>query len=179
MRTVPYIRSLNHIKITFLDIKPNMIKVDAILLHLAKTCRYHAMIDGWYSNAEHSILCSDHGETLEHKRALLVHDFGEHITADVAGPVKVCCLDYNLLCKSVQNVMDKHFLGYVNDLYALKQIDMRVTASEQKLLRGSPDEDLDAEPYIPQPFYKWEWREAYEVMKIKFAMLFPEYHDAE
>ncbi len=179
MRTIPYIRSMNGIKITFLDIQPNQIRIRPILLHLAKTCRYHGMLDGWYSNAEHSMLCSHFaGDNVFTQRAALIHDFGEHITADVAGPVKKLCPDYTKLCDDVQAKMNFHFLGYDYLQPIIKEIDKRLTASEQRDLRGSPPEDWDAEPYEEVPFKMWDWREAYHHITVRFIALFPEYKDA-
>lgn len=174
-----YIRSLDGVKITFLNIQPNMIRVRAILLHLAKTCRYHGMVDGWYSNAEHSILCMEQmAPDRELMRAALIHDFGEYITADVAGPVKKLCPDYDKLCNHVQRVMNKHFLGYEELPPQIKEVDKRLTATEQRDLRHSPEEDWDAEPYEHILFEQWEWRVAHHRIQHYFNQLFPGYRDA-
>lgn len=179
MRTgEPYIRSLNGVKIEFFNIQPKMIKVEAIFLHLAKTCRYHGMLDGWYSNAEHSILASMRTDNKFLKRECLIHDFGEHITADVAGPLKKQCPDYDKLCEHVQMVMNFHFLGYHTLNPEVKEIDLRLTATEQRDLRKSPSEDWDALPYDDITFWKHEWRDAYKCVKTLFCQLFPEYRDA-
>jgi len=170
---------LNGVKITFKDIQPNMIKIEAILLHLAKTCRYHGLLEGWYSNAEHSYLAAFFaGNDLTLKRECLIHDFGEHITADVAGPVKKACPDYDFFCNGVQEVMNLHFLGHYRLQPRVKHIDLRLTATEQLLLRNSPPEDFDAEPYPYLEFHQWEWREAYTHLKGLFYQLFPEYKDS-
>lgn len=175
----PYIRSLNQVKITFLDLKREMIRVEAIFLHLAKTCRYNGLVEGWYSNAEHSILCCDKATTHLGKQAALIHDFGEMITGDVPGPVKVQCPDYRKLADEIQDFMYFHFLGSSIVPDEVKIIDKRVCATEQKMLRGAPEEDFNGHvPYDDIKFECHEWREAYWAIKLRFHTLFPEYKDA-
>lgn len=179
MRWPPYIRSLNGMKITFLDLKREQIQVNTILLHLAKACRYNGMVDGWYSNAEHSYLASYRGSNRFTERALLVHDFGEFITNDVPGPVKTQCPDYAKLCKEVQDFMYFHFLGTSIIPDEVKQVDLRLYATEQYKLRTSEPEDYEGiKPYDDVLFRKWEWREAHTKIKARFHQLFPEYQDA-
>lgn len=173
-----YIRSMNNVKVEFLDIKPNMIRIDSILLHLAKTCRYHGMVSGWYSNAEHSILCSLKGTDDYIKKAALIHDFGEYITGDVASPVKKLCPDYDKMCEEVQSKINYHFLGCYNLPSEVKSIDSMMTATEQRFLRNAPVEDLDAEPFFDVAFTQWDWRDAYIEITHYFRKLFPDYHDA-
>lgn len=176
---IPYIRSHNNVKIEFLNLTPQMIKIDSILLHLAKACRYNGMLDGWYSNAEHSILCALQAEREVVKKYALIHDFGESITNDVPGPVKRQCSDYTKLCDEVQDYMYFHFMGSSIVPPEVKEIDNRMYATEQHYLRKAPDEDLNGlKPYDNVKFYQWEWREAYKCIKLYFHTLFPEYRDA-
>lgn len=175
----PYIRGLNQVKIEFLHLKPSMIRVESIFLHLAKTCRYNGLVEGWYSNAEHSILCFEKATTSLGRKACLIHDFGEMITGDVPGPVKVQCPDYQKLADDIQDFMYWHFLGSSIVPDEVKIIDKRVCATEQQTLRGSPLEDLNGhEPYGDIQFHGYEWREAYWQIKNHFRTLFPEYQDS-
>ncbi len=172
-----YIRGYGGVKITFLDLQPNQIRVNDIFLHLAKTCRFHGLLDGWYSNAEHSVLGTQKASTNRIAREFLIHDFGEMITNDVAGPVKTACPDYDALCKYTQGYMNQHFLGYTNIGPEVKEIDVRICATEMRDIRNQPDEDLEGEPYENHRFWMYEWRDAYQVLKDRFAELFPEYKD--
>lgn len=173
-----YIRGYNGIKITFRDLKPNMIRVNDCILHAAKTCRFHGLLDGWYSNAEHAIHCAQKASSRRAARACLVHDFAEMITNDVAGPVKSACPDYNTLCDYTQTFVNFHFLGVLLDKVEMKDIDRRMCATEMKYLRKQPDEDLEGIPFENHTFWKLEWKEAYTEMQRMFTQLFPEYRDA-
>lgn len=187
-RPIDYIRSLEGVKITFLDIKPHMIRAGHAMMHLAKTCRYHGLLDGWYSNAEHSVLCSYMSDDPFVQKACLIHDFGEYITADVAGPVKRMCPDYDTLCERVQTTINLHFLGVGVLPSDVKRIDKMMCATEQKYLRQAPQEDLEAEPFqrVWHPkerdlnsvyFYEYEWRGAVDQLRSRFNVLFPDYKD--
>lgn len=178
--TKTYIRSLNGVKITFRDIKPQQIRIDSILLHLAKSCRYNGMVDGFYSNAEHSILCSERAINRTTAQFALIHDFGEHITNDVPAPVKRACPDYKALCEAVQASMYLHFMGTSYAPPEVKIIDSRMSASEMLYLRHNDKEDLEDEPYPVHyiHFNLWEWRDAYCAIKCRFHELFPDYKDA-
>jgi hypothetical protein len=179
MRWPPYIRSYNNMKVTFLDLKHEQIQVESIFLHLAKACRYNGMVDGWYSNAEHSMLGAARAPSTRLSKWFLIHDFGEYITNDVPGPVKTQCPDYKFLCNQVQDFMYSHFMGTSAVPAEVKDIDLRMYATEQHFLRKAPDEDLNGiVPYEGMKFHQWEWREAYAELKKYFYLLFPEYKDA-
>src|SRR4051812_40523270 len=90
----PYLRTHNGNKITFLDLRPEMLKAREMAWHLARTCRYNAFMGAWYSNAEHSILGMQFCQSWLGKKQYLVHDCGEIITGDVASMVKARCPDY-------------------------------------------------------------------------------------
>lgn len=180
MRWPPYIRSHDNVKTTFLDLKHEQIRVEAAFISLAKTCRYNGLLDGWYSNAEHSLLCCELAPTIRIARYCLIHDFGEYITGDMPGPIKTQCPDYKALCEQVQNFMYWHFLGTsANIPEEVDIIDKRLYATEQKYLRNAPDEDLNGlEPYSHVIFHQYERQEAYERLKAQFEALFPDYKDA-
>ncbi len=178
MRWPPYIRGLDNVKVTFLELKRNQIRLEACLLHAAKTCRYNGLLQNWYSNAEHAYLCSYRGSTRFAEKALLIHDFGECITNDVPGPLKTQCPDYKKLCDQVQDFMYFHFLGTSDVPDEVKEVDMRMYATEATKLRNAPPEDyVGIMPYDDVLFHKWEWRAAYVKLSARFRQLFPEYED--
>lgn len=175
----PFIRLSDHTKIHFLE-RNIPIRIEPIARSLAKTCRYLGHIDGWYSNAEHNILVADRIQNKKVARYALIHDFAEYVFGDMASPVKALCPDYKKLIDNFQQVLEIHFCGEPASIEiknAVKIVDQRIGASEQKYLRKHLDEWLEAEPYHPIYFYRWEWSKAYFIFQDYFRRLFPEYRE--
>jgi hypothetical protein len=71
------------------DPKPDQFTMQDIASGLSKICRFGGQLDQWYSVAEHSIHCSNHGRSFEIKKALLLHDASEAFIGDVVKPLKI------------------------------------------------------------------------------------------
>ena len=173
----PFIRLIDHTKIHFLK-KHLPIHVDPIILSLSKTCRYLGHVDGWYSNAEHSMLVANCFQNDNVARFALIHDFAEYVFGDMPSPVKALCPEYKRLIDNFQQVLEIHFCGEpasttIKD--AIKYVDRRIGATEQKYLRRHLDEWLEVEPYNHVYFYRWTWELAFYNFKQYFKKLFPEY----
>lgn len=171
----PYIRTHNGNKVTFLDLRPEMLKAHEMAWHLARTCRYNAMLGHWYSNAEHSILGMQFCESYLGKKQFLVHDCGEMVTGDVPSMVKALCPDYKALCDDVQGNVNLLLFSQRDFLPEVKIADQLVTAAEQKHMRGQPDEDIFCEPPARFKFHCWPWEIAMVKWMDAFTYFYPEW----
>lgn len=171
----PYIRTQYGLKITFLDLRPGMVRGQDMAWHLARTCRYAGLTRQWYSNAEHCILGMKLCKTHEAKRQFLVHDVGEMVTGDVPSPFKRICPEYKAFCERVQSNFNKMLFGEHDFHPEVDIADKLITATEMKHLRGQPDEDLFVEPLKFFPFQCWPWRTAMTEWLHIFRMYYPEY----
>lgn len=177
-RKEPYIRLRNLNVVHFLNPKADEIKIDDIAWHLARTCRFNAALNQWYSNAEHSVLGSWKASNTAVTRAFLIHDAAEYVFGDIASPVGSVCPEYKAKCETFQNWLYIHFLGKMPTyevLKEVKEIDTRICASEMKYIRRQSDEDLCVEPYDDIQFYYWDWKLAYNRYTTCFRYHFPEY----
>ena len=175
----PYVSMRKRNRVHFLNPKASEIKIDDVAWHLARSCRFTCHVNGWYSTAEHCILGARKAKNQQLAREFLVHDAGEFVFGDVSSPVKRLCPDYKLMSDRFQDFTFRHFLGYIPEETALKEIDSRLCATEMRHLRGSPDESLEAEPYDDVEFFCWPWEQAYIRFLDMFQWLFPEYKDVE
>lgn len=171
----PYLRTHNGNKISVLDLRPEMLKAHEMAWHLARTCRYNALLGCWYSNAEHSIMGMRYCPSYDGKRQFLVHDCGEIITGDVASMVKNICPDYKKLCNEIQGKVNFFLFGQYDALPEVKEADDTVTAAEQKYLRQQPNEDIFVEPGPPIKFHCWEWQIAMVKWMDAFTFFYPEW----
>lgn len=171
----PYLRTHNLNKISVLNLRPEMLKAHEMAWHLARTCRYNALLGCWYSNAEHSVVGMQFCETWDGKRQYLVHDCGEIITGDVASMVKAICPDYKALCEKVQGDVNFHLFGSRESVPEVKYADDLVTAAEQKYMRGQPDEDIFVEPPPFMKFECWSWEVAMVKWMDAFRIYYPEW----
>lgn len=170
-----YIKTHNGTKIPVHGIRPEMLRRHEIAWHLGRTCRYNGLTHLWYSNAEHSLLGMQLASSHEVKRQFLVHDAGEMITGDVPYPVKALCPDYKKICDEVQAQVNFWLFGSTEFLPEVKEIDFLITATEQRLLRNQPDEDLMLEP-IPNFYFPcWPWEVAIVKWMEAFVTYFPEW----
>jgi hypothetical protein len=161
--------------IHFLNPKPGEIKIHDIAWHLARTCRFNAAMNVWYSNAEHSILGSRLAPSVKEAREFLLHDAAEYVFGDIASPVKKLLPDYNKLINEFENKIYLFFLGYIPDGKAIKVIDSRICATEMKYLRNNEAECLESVPYDNLHFYCWTPEKAFIKYMESFQWLFPEY----
>jgi hypothetical protein len=167
-----YIKTHHNLAITVRDIRREMLRPHDIAWHLSRTCRYNALMGMWYSNAEHSVLGLKLIDDWEGKRQFLMHDAGEMITGDVPYPVKALCPDYKKICDEVQAQVNQIFFGTPDFLPCVKEADYLITATEQRELRGQPDEDLMVEPLHGFKFECWPW----EVAMVKWMDAFIKYY---
>lgn len=171
----PFIRTHGGHKITFLDLRPGMVRATDLAWHLGRTCRFTGMMRQWYSNAEHCVLgmrlCKSH----EAKKQFLVHDVGEMVTGDVPSPFKRLCPDYKEYCALVQANFNEQLFGQREFHPEVDIADKLITATEQKVLRGQPDEDIFVEPLKFFVFQCWPWRTAVNEWLHTFRLYYPEF----
>lgn len=175
----PYVSMRNRNKVHFLNPTLAEIKIDDVAWHLARQCRFTCHVKNWYSTAEHSILGARQAKNTQIAREFLVHDAGEFVFGDLSSPIKRLCPDYKEMSDRFQDFCFRAFLGYIPEEGPLKEIDSRLCATEMRVLRGSPDESLEAEPYTDVHFYNWRWQDAHVRFLDMFTHLFPEYKDVE
>lgn len=171
----PFIRTQHGLKITFLDLRPGMIRAHDLAWHLARTCRYTAMTHQWYSNAEHCLLGMQLCESHEAKKQFLVHDCGEMVTGDVPSPFKRLCPGYKEMCHQVQSNFNQVLFGERDFHPEVDVADKLITATEQQLLRGQPDEDCFVKPLTNFQFPCWNWEYAMVKWMDMFKAYYPEY----
>lgn len=84
--TIPIGRRL----VKLCDPQPEDIDFRWFIEALAKQCRYNGMCSGFYSVAEHLVVCSQYAARIapEHRKASLLHDFQEAAIGDMIRPVK-------------------------------------------------------------------------------------------
>jgi hypothetical protein len=133
------------------------------------------MTHQWYSNAEHSVMGAELCTSHEAKRHFLIHDVGEMVTGDVPYPFKRLCPDYKKLCDLVQENMNEVLCGSRQLHEEVKEIDYILTASEQRDLRGQPDDQLFVKPRSWLKFHCWTWEYAMVKWIEAFKMYYPEY----
>lgn len=74
--------------------KDEDIIVNDIAHALSNLCRYGGHTPEFYSVAQHSVLCSLRGETLEEQLELLMHDASEAYLIDLPKPIKLLMPEY-------------------------------------------------------------------------------------
>lgn len=169
-----YVKLRRNNRIDFLNPTADQVDIDDIAYHLARTCRYNGHMHEWYSNAEHSLLGSRLAKTPLVAKYFLLHDAAEYVFGDLASPVAAKFNDYRVLRDNFQGFIWRLFIGSDEPPKEVKEIDLRLTASEMFYLRGNDVEDLTAEPYPvgTVKFHCWNWSVAYAAFMSEFHNLF-------
>jgi 5'-deoxynucleotidase YfbR-like HD superfamily hydrolase len=160
-------------RVDFLKPEVRQIFTDDIANGLAKSCRFQGAIEGWYSTAEHCMLGMKKASSKKIALQYLIHDASEYIFSDVSGPIKCLLPDYKKIEGDFQRFINKMYVGVEELDPEVKEIDIRMCATEQAYLRDAPIEDYHAEPYPDIQFKRWEWRNAYWIYREFLERQFP------
>ncbi len=175
----PYVTVRSGAMIEFMNPKPEQIKIEDIAWHLARTCRYNGHMDVWYSNAEHSVMGTKLTNDRELAREFLLHDAAEFVFGDMASPVKRLVPQYSQMIDKFQAFINMMFFGRREFDPRLKDLDIRLTATEQKYLRKDQCQDWENHPFHLNrtEFLCYDWETAYNVYLDYFRNLYPERRD--
>ncbi len=186
-----YTRPRSLTKVHFKNPRRCEILIADVAYHLARDGRYNNSIAPHYSVAEHSVLMAhyfllqynelDEKERNELARQALMHDAGEYLFGDVPAPIKVMLPDYKIWEDMFDRFVWTHFgLPEILDP-RVKELDMMMCSTEQKVLRGH-----DPDTYLETPtleeivgFQLWDWKQAESEFLLMFHRLFPDYKDIE
>ncbi len=112
------------------------IRIEDIANGLAMECRYAGQCKEFYSVAEHSVLLSLQGQTLEEQKILLLHDATEAYLSDVPRGLKMTTMydEYREVEENLYEVIMIYFdLPRVFPQH-LKDLDNRITLNEFDVL---------------------------------------------
>lgn len=161
----PYVRvgrNCDHL-VEFLVPKRRQIWTEDIALGLAKSCRFQGAIKGWYSTAEHCVIGAKLARTKALRREFLIHDASEYIFSDLSGPIKALLPDYKKMEGNFQEFLNEMYLGYPVLDPRTKELDKRMCATEQFVMRSAPIVDLDGYmPFNGVKFHRWNYEQAFE-----------------
>lgn len=124
-----------------LDPKPEDVHISDIAASLARQCRYagHLKRGIWhYSVAQHSVLCSLHGDP-EHALDRLLHDASEAYCVDVPRPLKGDLVGYREIeDKNMRVIAERYGIAFPlgGDVH---EIDNRILADERRCLIAPND----------------------------------------
>jgi hypothetical protein len=107
------IRTNSGIYINIFEPVATMICIEDIAHALASLPRFGGHLNKHYSVAQHSVLCSMMAETIEDKKAALLHDASEAYMLDIPTPIKAKLPDYKFyeenLMRFIAGVFDFEF----------------------------------------------------------------------
>lgn len=124
-----------------LDPKPDQIALGDIAYALARVCRFAGHTEGFYSVAEHSVLCAMQaradGLSIDAQQAILMHDATEAYIGDITRPLKRLLPGYVEIESRIQRVIGEKFkLRFSANRTAIKKIDNEILAAEMRLICG-------------------------------------------
>lgn len=172
----PYVRvgrNCDHL-VEFFNPKKQQIFTEDIALGLAKSCRFQGHIRGWYSTAEHCIIGARLAKNEKLAKEFAIHDASEYIFSDLSGPIKQMLPDYKRMEGRFQSFINEMYLGYPELSPETKELDKRLCATEQYMMRAAPIPDLDGYmPYNGVKFERWSYEVAFEMYHELLTDLFP------
>lgn len=174
IRTTTAIQTYSGAMFDFLDPDPDTIIIEDIAHSLSLTNRFGGHTKKAYSVAQHCVLCSQMAPVGLRFQALM-HDAQEAYVGDVATPLKQLLPDYRALEDRVEEVIrDKFGLPREFDP-RVKEVDIRMLATEAKHLGFHWWNDLPGIPYPSDQlgFTVWESQHAYSRFMDKFTILGP------
>lgn len=116
----------------------SIITIDDIAAGLSKICRFTGQCNGFYSVAEHSVLCS-YMVPAEDAFAALMHDAAEAVMGDVSRPLKSLLPDYKRIEKRCEAAILSRFGLSATMPASVKTADMQMLAIEQRQAMGNAD----------------------------------------
>jgi uncharacterized protein len=166
-------RKCDH-RVDFLNPKRHQIFTEDIALGLAKSCRFQGAIRGWYSTAEHCVIGTRLAKDAKLAKEFAIHDASEYVFSDVSGPIKAMLPDYKKMEGDFQRFINEMYLGYPELSPETKELDKRLCATEQYVMRAAPIPDLDGYmPYNGVKFKRWSYEVAFEEYRDLLIALFP------
>lgn len=172
----PYVRvgrNCDH-QVEFTDPKIRQIWSEDIALGLAKSCRFQGHIRGWYSTAEHCFIGARLAKNAKLAKEFAIHDASEYVFSDLSAPIKALLPDYKRMEGDFQRFINVMYLGYPELSPETKELDKRLCATEQFVMRAAPITDLDGYmPYNGVRFKRWNHVIAFEMYHELLLDLFP------
>lgn len=128
-----------------------------------------------YTVAQHCVEASY--KAPGHEFPILMHEAGEGVCLDMSSPLKSLCPDYKAVEKRCEAAMHKRFLVVIPDKVLVKQVDLRMLATEKRdLMPNSVHEEWTYtegnQPY-PEMIVPWTPEEAFERFLARYAELRP------
>jgi len=123
---------------SFSDPGVNYIQIEDIAHALSMICRFNGHVNKFYSVAEHCVLASWHVEK-GYEYDALMHDSAEAFIGDIAKPLKMMLPDFKKIEASVEEHLFQIFNVSIPLPKEVKEIDMILLATEQKLLMNNQD----------------------------------------
>lgn len=117
---------------------------------LSHICRFTGHVTGFYSVAEHSVLCS-HLVPRKHAMAALMHDAAEAVLGDMASPLKAMMPEYRALESRVEaTIMPRFGISLPMNPW-IKHADQLMLAAEFTQAMNNPDWWLEHMHPVQQP----------------------------
>jgi len=158
------IRTNSGLFITVFDPKPEMICIEDIAHALASIPRFGGHLNRHYSVAQHSVMCMMRVNSLEDKKAALMHDASESYLGDIPTPIKAMLPEYKI-CENNLMLMIADKFGFDYPLSKdVKAVDEEMLHIEWENLV------LEDNPL----FECWDHKTAKETFIKAFELLFVE-----
>lgn len=146
--------------------------IEDIAHGLSMTCRFAGHCGWHYSVAQHSVHVS-HFVPKQFAYEGLMHDASEFAVGDMAKPLKVLCPDYTVIEKRVELAVFKRFGVCMPLPVSVKDVDIRMLATEQRQLMRNGDNWHHTHGRAPYNFDipVWSPAEAKKQFLLRFAEL--------
>lgn len=129
----------------------SVISIEDIAHGLSNVCRFAGQCKHFYSVAQHSIYVSQMMPTKELALVGLLHDATEAYIGDVTAPLKQLMPEYKVIERRVHNAIFERFGLDPKMPPIIKQVDLRMLATEQQQLMPPHDDEWQLiagiEPY--------------------------------
>lgn len=169
---IPQIQTRSLAYMHFVDVDPTSFDIEDIAHALAMTNRFAGHTPFPYSVAQHSVLASYEAPRGMQFEALM-HDAHEAYIGDVSTTLKQLLPDFRVVERRMESALRRHY-GLPERRSALvKQIDLRMLATECDQLGFTFADRIDAEAYDHLVIEEWDWREAKAAFLLRFQELAP------
>lgn len=130
-------------KIVVREFKKEDVSIVDIAHSLSNICRFTGHVKEFYSVAQHSVLVCDHVDTLEEKRAALLHDATEAYLNDLSSPIKASIQlgEYKKLEDYYHNVINDRFNLDKGNTPNIKKADLEALFTEKRDILLHPNAD--------------------------------------
>jgi hypothetical protein len=123
----------------FLDPDNSKVTIEDVAHGLSMICRYTGQCNEFYSVAEHSWHASYHVHP-DFAFDALMHDAPESVVGDMSKPLKDICPEYRLIEDRIERSFARKFGFNVPLAPEVKEIDIVMLATEQKLIMKNRDD---------------------------------------